>query len=185
MFNKFSIFFFIFINISLDLHADEKQLIIDKLINVFNITFDFEQMTNNKKEVGMCILVFNNKLKCNYKDSYQKEILINGKTLVVRQKRYNKENIYPISNSPFLKIFNKNNLINLIKNSDYRLSDNIELIYVDENKEKIIILFEKNKYDLVGWKIVDQLQNKINFSIRIKDVNSEIDLKIFKISSAN
>ena len=142
-------------------------------------------MTNNKKEVGMCILVFNNKLKCNYKDSYQKEILINGKTLVVRQKRYNKENIYPISNSPFLKIFNKNNLINLIKNSDYRLSDNIELIYVDENKEKIIILFEKNKYDLVGWKIVDQLQNKINFSIRIKDVNSEIDLKIFKISSAN
>ena len=63
--------------------------------NINNITFDFEQITNKKKEVGTCVLFFDDKLSCDYKDSVQKRILINRKTLVVHQKRYDK--IYFIS----------------------------------------------------------------------------------------
>lgn len=181
MFNKFFIFLFIFIYSFSNLYGDERQLIINRFIGINNITFDFEQITNKKKEIGTCILSFNNKLSCDYQDSMQKRILINGKTLVIQQKRYNKISLYPISNSPFIKIFNKNNLINLIRNSDYELKDSIELTYVGKNKEEIIIFFKKNTYDLVGWSMVDQLQNKINFSIKIKHVNTEIDPKIFKI----
>ena len=181
MINRFFILLFIFSNISLDLYSDERQLIINRLIVINNITFSFIQLTNSKKESGTCILVFDNKLSCDYEDSKQKVILINGKTLVIKHKRYNKIYFYPISNSPFIKVFNKNNLINLINNSDYISNENIELTYVDRNNQKIIIFFKKNNYDLVGWRIIDQLQNVINFSIKIKHVNSEINPKKFLI----
>ena len=178
---KFFILLFIFINIFFNIHATEKQLVINRLIETNNLTFDFIQLTNNKKEVGTCVLAFDNKLVCDYEDSFQKRIIINDKTLVVQQKRYNKTYFYPISKSPFIKIFNKNNLINLIKKSDYQLDNNIRLTYIGENKEKIVIFFKKNNYDLVGWEVTDQLQNTINFSIKIKYVNSEINPKIFKM----
>ena len=115
----------------------------------------------------------------------KKRILINNKTLVVQKKKYNKNYFYPISNSPFIKIFNKEKLINLIKISDYKLKNNIELIVIDKNKEKIIIFFDKNSHDLIGWRIVDQLQNVINFSIKIKYINSEINSEIFKVPTIN
>jgi len=183
LFNKLFIFLLIFINFSLNLQADEKQLIINRLIDIDNIVFNFEQTTNKKKETGMCVLSFDNKLMCDYQDSKQKSIIINDKTLVVQQKRYGKIYFYPISNSPFIKIFNKNNLINLIRNADYQLNENIELTYSSKNDEKIKIFFEKDSYNLVGWRVVDQLQNIINFSIKIKHINSKIDHKIFKTPS--
>mgnify|MGYP006087916241 FL=1 len=185
MFNKFFILLVIFINFLINLSANEKELIIDHLLDIKNITFDFEQITNNKKEIGRCILVFDNKLSCDYKDSMHKNILINNKTLVIHQKRYNKKSFYPISSYPFIKIFNKNNLIDLIKTSNYQLNDNIELSYTGKNKEKIIIFFKKDNYSLSGWRLVDQLQNIVNFSIDIKYINSEINPKIFKIPSIN
>ena len=178
---KFFILLFIFINIFFNIHATEKQLIINRLIETNNLTFDFIQLTNNKKEVGTCVLAFDNKLVCDYEDSFQKRIIINDKTLVIQQKRYNKTYFYPISKSSFIKIFNKNNLINLIKKSDYQLDNNIRLTYIGKNNEKIVIFFKKNNYDLVGWEVTDQLQNTINFSIKIKYVNSEINPKIFKM----
>jgi len=183
--NKFFIFFFISISISLNLKADEKELIISRLIDINNITFDFEQITNDKKEVGSCILAFDDRLSCDYKDSMQKNILINGKNLVIQHKRYNKIYFYSVSNSPFIKIFNKDNLINLIRDSEYQLDNNIVLTYLDSNKEKIIIFFRKDNYDILGWRVIDKLQNVINFSIKINHVNSEINSKIFKIPPMN
>jgi outer membrane lipoprotein-sorting protein len=162
-------------------YSDEKQLILNRLININNITFDFKQITNNKIESGTCVLVFDNKLSCDYDDFAKKRILIKGKTLVVQQKSYDKIYLYPVSNSPFIKIFNKKELLNLIKNSNYQFKENIELTYIDKNKKKIIIFFRKDNYELVGWKVVDKLQNIINFSIKIKYINSEINPKIFKI----
>ncbi len=184
MLNRILIFLVIFFNFSLNLRANEKQLIINRLINIDNITFDFEQVTNKKKEVGSCVLSFDSKLVCDYKDSTQKHIIMNNKTLVVQQKRYDKIYFYPISNSSFVKIFNKNNLINLIKKSDYQLNNHIELTYVSNDKEEIKIFFEKDSYNLIGWRVVDQLQNIINFSLKIKHINSEINHKIFKIPSS-
>jgi len=185
LFNKFFIFLFILVNSPLTIQANEKQLIINQLININNIIFDFEQTSNNKRETGTCVLSFNNKLSCDYKDSMQKRILVNNKTLIVQHRRYDKIYFYPISNSPFIKIFNKEKLINLIKISDYKLKNNIELIVIDKNKEKIIIFFDKNSHDLIGWRIVDQLQNVINFSIKIKYINSEINSEIFKVPTIN
>ena len=187
MFSKFFILLFIFINFLPNLYANEKKLIINRLINIHNITFNFEQITNEKKEIGICILVFDNKLKCKYKDSMQKEVLINGKTLVVNQKRYNKVYFYSISNTPFINILNKKNLISLIQKSNYKNKNknNIELTFVNKDNKKITIFFEKKNYNLNGWKVSDQLQNEILFSIKIKSVNNDLDPKIFKIPLVN
>ena len=185
MFNKFLILLLILINFSPNLNGSEKKLIINRLIDTKNITFDFKQHTNKKKEFGKCILVFDNKLKCNYNDSTQKEILVNGKTFVVSQKRYDKVYFYPISNTPFVKILNKSNLINLIQKSNYKLTNNIELIYTDKNNKRITTFFDKKNYNFMGWKVSDSLQNNIFFSLKIKSINSEFDPKIFKIPLSN
>ena len=176
-------FFFLLLNYSLNLHAGEKQLIINQLLEINNFTFNFKQIAQGKIETGTCFLVFDNKLRCNYVDEKQKEIIINNKTLVVRNKKYDKIYFYPISKSPFLKILNKNSLIRLIKESNLELNDNINLVYLDENKKKITVFFDKKNYDLIGWKIKDEFQNEIYFSLKIQDINIEIKDDFFKIPS--
>jgi outer membrane lipoprotein-sorting protein len=101
------------------------------------------------------------------------------------QKRYNKIYFYPVSKSPFLKILSKNSLIRLVKESNLELNDNIDLIYVDENEKKITVFFEKKNYDLIGWKIEDQFQNEIYFSLKIQSKNTEINNDLFRIPPIN
>ena len=169
----------------MNLHAAEKQSIINRLSEINNFTFNFEQITKEKIETGNCLLVFDNKLRCSYDGKMQKEIIINNKTLVVLQNRYNKIIFYPISKSPLVNILNKNKLINLIQESDLVINDKIELIYLDKNQMKIKVFFEKKNYQLVGWLTEDQFQNEIYFSLKIEKTNSEIDLKNFKIPTLN
>ena len=175
----FSIFFYY----SSDLHAGERQLIINRLLQINNLSFNFEQTTQAKVETGTCFLVFDNKLKCSYFDKKQKEIIVNNKTLVVIQKKYNKKYFYPISKSPFVKILNKTSLIGLVKKSNLELNDNIDLVYIDKNGRKITISFNKKNYQLIGWKIKDKLQNEIYFSLQIQNINTEIKDNLFKIPS--
>ena len=185
MFLKIFLYFFLLFNYSLNSYADEKQLIIDKLLGINNFTFNFEQNTQGGIEIGNCSIVFDNKLKCNYIDDKQKEIIINNKTLVVKNKKYDKIYFYPISKSPFLKILNKKSLINLVKESDLELNNNIDLVFVDKNEKKITVFFDKENYELIGWEINDELQNKIYFSLKIQNINTEIKDDLFKIPSMN
>jgi len=71
----------------------------------------------------------------------------------------------------------------LIKESNLELNDNINLVYLDENKKKITVFFDKKNYDLIGWKIKDEFQNEIYFSLKIQDINIEIKDDFFKIPS--
>jgi outer membrane lipoprotein-sorting protein len=177
----FSIFFYY----SSDLHAGERQLIINRLLQINNLSFNFEQTTQAKVETGTCFLVFDNKLKCNYVDEKQKEIIINNNTLVIIQKKYDKIYYYPVSKSPFIKILNKNTLIGLVRDSDLELNDNIDLIYLDKNGKNITVIFGKKDYNLKGWKIKDEFQNEIYFTLKIQTVNTEINNNFFEIPSIN
>lgn len=178
---KSLIFFLLFYLLIQNLFADEKTAIIDKLKNMNNFSFSFEQKVNDKKETGECILVFNNKLKCDYFDDKEKEVLVNGKTLVIIQKRYNKIYYYPLSKSSFSKILNKEYLINFIKEANIQLNSNINLFIESENDQKIIISFSRKNYNLLGWKMKDGSQNLINFSLKIKNINKNYNNNIFLI----
>ena len=185
MFVRFFLFLFLFLNYSLHSYADEKQLIINRLLEINNFTFNFKQIAQGKIETGTCFLVFDNKLKCNYFNEKKKEIIINNKTLVIIIKKYDKNYFYPVSKSPLQKILNKSSLINLIKKSNIELNDNIDLIYIDKDERKISVFFDKKNYELIGWKIKDKLQNEIYFSLKIQSTNTKINDKLFKIPSIN
>ena len=183
LFLRFFLLFTIFFNFFLSLNADEKQSIINRLLEINNFSFNFEQITRTKIEKGICFVVFDNKLKCDYLDEKQKKLIINGKRLAIVHKRYDKVYFYPISKSPFIKILNKNSLIKLVKDSNLELNEKVDLVYFDENKQKITIIFEKQNFNLTGWKIVDELGNEIYFSLKINDINLEIEDSLFKIPS--
>ena len=183
LFLRFFLLFPIFFNFFLSLNADEKQSIINRLLEINNFSFNFEQITRTKIEKGICFVVFDNKLKCDYLDEKQKKLIINGKRLAIVHKRYDKVYFYPISKSPFIKILNKNSLIKLVKDSNLELNEKVDLVYFDENKKKITIIFEKQNFNLTGWRIVDELGNEIYFSLKINDINLEIEDSLFKIPS--
>ena len=187
MFLRFFIAHIIFLNffLNINIKADEKQSIINHLSEINNFSFDFVQTSGKKREVGNCLLAFDNKLKCNYDDELQKEIIVNNKTLVVLQKRYDKIFFYPVKKTLFINILSKEKLISLIQKSDLVLNDNIELIYLDKNMKKISVYFDKKSYKINGWLIEDEFQNEIYFSLKIKKINIDIKKNYFRIPSLN
>jgi outer membrane lipoprotein-sorting protein len=181
---KSIIFIFIVFIISFPLKADEKEQIITRLNSLKSLEFTFNQIINDKKEVGSCLLEFPGKLKCNYYDDKQKELVINNKKLVITQKRYNKTYHYPIAKSPFINILYKDKLLEIIKSGKLEITDKIiKLIYF--NQSEIVVFFDKKTLDLKGWEIVDQYNNNINFSLNVISRNDNYKKETFSISEMN
>jgi len=174
----------LFVLFSFNLSANEKNKILHQLHNLNSLEFTFDQLINEKTEKGTCLLEFPGKLKCDYFDNKQKELVINNKRLAITQKRYNKTYHYPISKSPFLNILYKDKLLEIVKSGKLELSDKaIKLIYSDE--DEITIFFDKNTLDLKGWQITDQYNNNINFSLKIISKNNVYKKETFKIPKIN
>ena len=174
----------LFISFSFNLFANEKDKILHQLHNLNSLEFTFDQLINEKMEKGSCLLEFPGKLKCDYFDNKQKELVINNRRLAITQKRYNKTYHYPISKSPFLNILYKDKLLEIVKSGKLELSDKaIKLIYSDE--DEIAVFFDKKTLDLKGWKIIDQYNNNINFSLKVITKNNVYKKETFKIPKIN
>ena len=174
----------IFILLSVNLSADEKDQIVTQLNNLNSLEFTFDQIINDKIEKGSCLLEFPGKLKCNYFDDKKKELIINKKRLAITQKRYNKTYYYPVSKSPFLNILYKDKLLEIVKSGKLESSDRIiKLVYLEENE--ITVFFDKKTLDLKGWQIIDQYNNNINFSLKIVAKNDIFKKGTFKIPEMN
>ncbi len=174
----------ILILIPVNILANEKDKIISKLNNLNSLEFTFDQLINEKNEKGSCLLEFPGKLKCNYFDDKEKELVINNKKLAITQKRYNKTYHYPISKSPFLNILYKDKILNIIQSGKLKLTDEIiQLVYLEDNE--ITVLFDKKTFDLRGWQIIDQYNNNINFSLNIIAKNDIFEKGTFKIPEIN
>jgi len=89
LFRKFFLVL-LFISFSFSLFANQKDQIITRLNNLNSLEFTFDQLINEKLEKGSCLLEFPGKLKCEYFDNKQKELIINNKRLAITQKKYNK-----------------------------------------------------------------------------------------------
>ena len=167
------------------MHAD-KIKILDNLNKTKSIKFNFTQKINNYDEKGECIILFPDKLKCNYNDKNKKQIIIKNKKLVIIQPKYKKKYYYPISKSPFVKILNKESLKEIISQSSISTKNNIIYMkYSDTNNQDITILFDKKKYNLLGWTTKDQFNNNVSFIIDIKSTNIEVKKEFFKIPEFN
>ena len=184
MFFKKFFLVLLFISFSFNLSANQKNQIVTQLNNLNSLEFTFDQLVNEKLEKGSCLLEFPGKLKCEYFDNKQKELVINNKRLAITQKKYNKTYHYPISKSPFLNILYKDKLLEIVKSGKLELTEKvIKLIYLSENE--ITVLFNRKTLDLKGWKIIDQYNNKINFSLNIISKNDAYKKGTFKIPDIN
>ena len=172
-------------------NANEKSKITNKLKNIDNIQFKFTQKTNENIEKGICVLVFPNKLKCNYEDKNKKELIINKKMMAITQKRYGKTLFYPLSKSTFINILSKDELIYLqdvlktmkeelikiINESDTFIDDYFNIVFMNEVNSKTLIRFDKENFLLAGWVSSDQYNNLVTFEIEINSINQMIDKK--------
>ena len=174
----------VFLLISTNLFANVKDQIISRLNDLNSLEFTFDQLINEKTENGSCLLEFPGKLKCNYFDDKEKELVINNKRLAITQKRYNKTYHYPISKSPFLNILYKDKLLEIVQSGKLELTDKIiKLVYFGDNE--ITIFFDKKNMDLKGWEIKDQYNNNINFSLNIIARNDSYKRDTFKVPEIN
>ena len=187
MINRFFILFLTYISISFyPILAKEKTRLIDKLIKIETLTFSFDQITNGKGESGICDLAFPGKLKCIYNSKEGKELIINGNSLAIIQKKYDKIYYYPISKSPLNKILDKEELIKIIKNNNLNyLERKLFFLINTDNKQELIIFFNKNNFDLLGWETTDKFKNKITFNIKVISINKQMPLKEFNIPKKN
>ncbi len=174
----------LFTSFSFSLSANQKDQIVTQLNNLNSLEFTFTQLVNEKLEEGSCLLEFPGKLKCEYFDSKQKELIINDKRLAITQKKYNKTYYYPISKSPFLNILYKDKLLEIVKSGKLELGEQlIKLIYSSENE--ITVFFDIKTLNLKGWEIIDQYNNNINFSLNIVSKNDTYKKDTFKIPKIN
>ena len=176
----FIIIFFSLINSS---SANNKENIINNLIETKNINFDFEQNINEKIEKGNCVIEYPKKIFCEYSESNNKILVSNGKSLVIKTSiSYYR---YPLEKTPLNLILDKDYLINKIYNLEERVINESFINYkINEKGSEINIFFDNNSFNLIGWQTKDIYQNlNITFLSSVKK-NEPINKNIFKLPSS-
>ena len=163
--------------------SSDNQKIIDKLQTINNLTFDFIQTINDKKESGKCILKYPKKIYCKYNNFKKKTLVSNGKSLVIKNNNYY---IYPLQKTPLALLLDKEYLISKINSLKARNVDNKYYNFkIIENNNEINVFFDQKSLNLVGWQIEDVYQNlNVTFISSVK-INEEIDNNIFKLPKKN
>ena len=160
-----------------------KESIIDKLININNFSFKFEQNINGKIETGNCVIEYPKKIFCKYDKKNNKILVSDGKSLVIKTDDGSYYR-YGIKKTPLNYILDKNFLINEIRKIKERIIDekfiNFKIIK-DENE--LNIFFDIKSLNLIGWQTLDIYQNiNITYLTSLKK-NQILEKNIFKIPS--
>ena len=181
MIKKIFLFFFLlnFINHS---SASIENEIINNFKKINNISFNFKQTINDKIEEGNCIIQYPKKINCKYNNFKKKIIVSNGNSLVIKNQAGKEYFIYPLEQTPFELILDKNLLLKKIKKLKAKfLNEKYYLFNVENNGNLTNIFFDKDSYDLIGWQTEDIYQNLVVTYIFNVKKNSNINKKIFKL----
>ena len=185
MIKKASIIFIIFFLsiFSVSASTDIQIKVINKLIKTNTLSFDFKQKISEKEETGKCFIKYPLLMKCNYQNVKQKIVISNGKRVAIIKKKYKKIYSYPIKMTPFFFILDKNKIMHLIgQNPPSKIDKNlITFEFVDQKENKLKIFFDKNSFELRGWKTKDSYLNDVNFTIYNLKINNQIFDNFFKI----
>ena len=168
------------------MHSSNKEKIINNLVNINNIAFNFKQTIDEKTEKGNCIIEYPKKIFCSYDNTKKKIMVSNGKSLVIKNQTNNQYYIYRLKNTPLELILDKDFLIEQIKKSESRIIDNKYINFtILKNNNEINIFFDKKNLNLIGWQTEDIYQNLvITYIYRIK-LNQMINKNIFKLPKMN
>ena len=173
------LFYLFFCNFS---YANFQEQLLNKYKMVRTLSFDFSQKIGDNEELGNCFIKYPLLMKCEYPKK-KKSIISNGKKLAIVKKRYKKIYYYPLKKTPLFFLLNKENILSIITNYKPQLIDSNIIIYelVDDNSNKLNVLFDKNSLKLLGWKTKDAYSNEVSFLIKNVIENVKIENKFFKI----
>ena len=146
---------FLIINFNNIALSSIKESIVNNLINIENLSFNFEQNINGKIETGNCIIKYPKKIFCEYDKSNGKILVSNGKSLVIKNKSGNYYR-YSIKKTPLNYILDKNFLINEIENLNERIIDNKFVNFtILKDKNEINVFFFFFNFNLFIFQIMD------------------------------
>ena len=186
MLKKIILSFFFLLNFIEPLYASIKDEIINNLIKINNLSFNFKQTIGKKTEEGNCIIEYPKKIYCLYKTHNKKIIVSNGKSLVIMNQANNQYYLYSLKKTPLELILDKEFLTNQIQKSEYRIVDDKYINFtILKNNNKINIFFHKKNLNLIGWQTEDIYQNLVITYIYKIRYNKKIDKKIFKLPKRN
>ena len=179
---KFILLIFLF-SLSNQVYANNKNQIINKLENISNLNFDFEQNINGKIELGNCTIQYPKKMFCEY-DKKNKVMVSNGKSLVIKSNlSYYR---YALNKTPLNFILDKNFLLKKIYELDGEIINNSLVKFtIKENNQSIEIFFDIDNYNLIGWQTKDIYQNTavtLLYSVKSNQIDEQ---KIFKTPLPN
>ena len=176
----FTFFFYLcFINSS---QANFQEKLINKYKTIDTLSFDFTQKIGDKVEFGNCYIKYPLLMKCEYPKK-KKSIIANGKRFVIVKKKYKKIYHYSLKKTPLIYLLKKENILNLIENSEPSNVDSniIEYELIGNNSNKLKVFFDKNSLKLLGWKTIDAYSNEVSFFLKNIEINTIIKNEIFKI----
>ena len=167
-----------------NISASIKDNILNKLRNIENISFNFEQNINGKIENGNCTIEYPKKIYCKYDLGNQKILVSNGKSLVI--KTLSSYYLYPLEKTPLNSILNKAFLIKKIENLKERnVGKNFINYKFVENENEINLFFDRKTFNLIGWQTIDIYQNiSITYLSSIKR-NQKLNKDLFVIPKQN
>ena len=164
-------------------YADNKNKIIENLQNTENLNFKFEQNINGKIENGNCTIQYPKKIYCKYIKN-NKILVSNGKSLVIKtQTSFYR---YPLNKTSLDLILDKKFLIKKIDNLKEKILDKTHISFeIEENENKINLLFDNKTFNLIGWQTKDIYQNvNITYLTSIQ-INQNVDKNLFKLPIQN
>ena len=174
---------FIFLILTLNAKASNKEKIIENLQSIENLNFNFEQNINGKIEIGNCTIQYPKKIYCKYTKN-NKILVSNGKILYVGKKPNFHQ--YSLKKTPLNLLLDKNFLIKKINILEEQIIDNAYINFkIIENNNEINIFFDKKSFHLIGWQTKDIYQNiSVTYISSIKE-NQQIDKNLFKSPKQN
>jgi outer membrane lipoprotein-sorting protein len=160
------------------LNASEKNKIIENLIKINSLQFNFTQISSDGQENGSCILIYPKKMRCIY-DEQKKEIIINDDYLYLIDKEGNKNYNYSIKDTPLGVMLDKKSLIEKLSNIEkFNISNNFIIATVDVSfNERVDIYFEPKNFTILGWRIKNYDKSTLEFMMKNIKVNINSDEK--------
>tara|TARA_Y100000590_G_scaffold359174_1_gene414909 strand:+ start:4057 stop:4617 length:561 start_codon:yes stop_codon:yes gene_type:complete len=173
-------FFFITFLLSNYSHGSSKENIIKNFEKIENLSFNFKQIINDKEEKGHCIIKYSKKIFCSYKSIFNKILVSNGRSLVIKSDKNKQYYLYPLKKTPLNLILNKDFLIKKFKEIDGKVVDNKYYTFSLDYENNIInIFFDNNNYNIMGWQTEDIYQNlAVTFIYNLR-INEKINNKLF------
>ena len=186
MLKKIILTFFFLLNFIEPLYASVKDEIINNLIKINNLSFNFKQTIDEKTEEGNCIIEYPKKIFCSYNNLKRKIMVSNGKSLVIKNQINNQYYRYSLKKTPLELILDKDFLINQIKNLESRDVNGKYISFsIINNNNEINIFFDKKTLNLIGWQTEDIYQNLVITYIYGIKYNQKIKKNIFKLPNMN